>query len=265
MTFGDATAIEGEDGRYSAEVQDGWGLAGVTNGGYLMAMAGRAMAAETRGRHLVSITGHFMNPANPGAVSIEVEQLKSGSRYTTARATMSAGTKILLSVTGSLAEPSSIATDAAVVRGSPPDLPPPEECQRAESSENSLFPPPLVDRIDMRLHPADAAALAGEPSGVAEMRGWWRLLDDESIDPFAIVLAVDSFPPAVFNMNLPMSWTPTLDLTVHVRDPGPHVWLMCRTQTRFVTGGFLEEDAEVWDDQGNLVALSRQLALVGRG
>jgi len=42
-------------------------------------------------------------------------------------------------------------------------------------------------------------------------------------------------------------------------------WLRCRFTTRFVSGGFLEEDGEIWDGDGRLVAQSRQLALVPRG
>lgn len=44
--------------------------------------------------------------------------------------------------------------------------------------------------------------------------------------------------------------------------PGPG-WLRCALATRFITGGYLEADGEIWD--GNrLIARSRQLTLVLR-
>lgn len=266
MSFREASAVEPlGNGRYQARLHDGWDIMGVTNGGYMMAVTGRAMVSETDNRVPVSATGHFLNPGRAGDVEIEVIELKSGRTFTTQRAVMrdSEGT-ILLSVTGSLATPASNTRSMALMAGSPPELAPPDECVRAVAAGDAPFPPPLVDLVDLRIHPEDAQALLGEPSGSALVRGWFRLPQGETIDALAVLLCSDAFPPAIFNADLPMTWTPTLDLTVHVRNPGPHEWLRCRFRTRFVTGGFLEEDGEIWDDGDNLVALSRQLALVGR-
>ena len=41
-------------------------------------------------------------------------------------------------------------------------------------------------------------------------------------------------------------------------------WLRVRISTRNPGGGLLEEDAEVWDSAGRLVAQSRQLAVLPR-
>ena len=60
-------------------------------------------------------------------------------------------------------------------------------------------------------------------------------------------------------------WVPTInwrvDFKAHPREgSGP---LRFRFGTRRVTGGFLEEDGELWDGEGRLVAVSRQLAMLG--
>jgi acyl-CoA thioesterase len=96
------------------------------------------------------------------------------------------------------------------------------------------------------------------------MRGWFRLRDGEPLNAHAVVMATDSLAPAIFNSHYPTGWTPTVELSVQVRNPNPQGWLACRFTTRFVTDGMLEEDGELWDEEGRLVALSRQLALVPR-
>jgi hypothetical protein len=56
-----------------------------------------------------------------------------------------------------------------------------------------------------------------------------------------------------------------VELTWHMRAvpaPGP---LAVETRCRHVGGGWFDEDAEVWDAAGRLVAQSRQIARVGRG
>jgi hypothetical protein len=56
-----------------------------------------------------------------------------------------------------------------------------------------------------------------------------------------------------------------VELTWYMRAvPAPGV-LRVAARCRHVSGGWFDEEAEVWDSAGRLVAQSRQLALVGRG
>jgi hypothetical protein len=72
-------------------------------------------------------------------------------------------------------------------------------------------------------------------------------------------MLVDALPPATFDLGT-TGWVPTLELTCHVRAvpaPGP---LAVRQRVRHVAGGRVDEECDVWDSTGRLVATGHQLA-----
>ena len=246
---------------WSGSIHPGWDIVGNANGGYLLALATRALVAAAERPDPVTVTAHYLSPGQAGDVRINTVILKRGKRFTTGTATMFSGTRPILAILGSLGDLSQ-AEGPELVEGGPPDLPPPDECIALVPGDT--FPPPFMGKVELRLHPEDAAFSTGHQSGHPQMRGWFRLPDGEPVDSVALLCAVDAFPPTAFNARLPVAWTPTVELTAHVRaNPAPG-WLRCRFSTRFVTAGFLEEDGEVWDSTGRLVGQSRQLALVPR-
>jgi acyl-CoA thioesterase len=91
------------------------------------------------------------------------------------------------------------------------------------------------------------------------MGGWVRFADGRPPDLRALALMADSLPPSVFNLGA-AGWVPTLELTVHFRAKPAPGWLLVGFRTRFLINGYLEEDGEIWDSKGDLVAQSRQLA-----
>jgi acyl-CoA thioesterase len=258
----DATAVERTgEGTWAGAIHPGWDIAGNANGGYLLLLAARALAEATGRPDPATVTGHYLAPGTPGPVTVDAAVVRAGRRFATATGVLRDGERPLLAVLASFT--TSPAGDGPErLDGGPPDLPPPEACVAVEAT--SSFPPPFMARIDLRLHPDDAGFATGEPSGEPLVRGWFRLRDDEPVDSLALLLAADAFPPTIFNARLPVAWTPTLELTAHVRARPAPGWLRCAFRTRFVSAGFLEEDGEVWDATGRLVAQSRQLALVPR-
>lgn len=248
---------------FAGDVKPDWDIFGVANGGYLMSIAARAMAEAAEGRLPVSLTAHFTRPISAGPVEVSVETVKTGRTFSTMSARVTAEHESM-TLLGSFAEPGTLGDETLYVAGEPPQMPPPEQCPQALPAVDAPLPPPLMAQFEERLHPDDAGPIAGRPSGEAVMRGWFRLHDEELLDPFTLFLVADAFPPAVFNAELPLAWTPTLEMTTHIRAIPAPGWLRGRFTTRFVSGGLLEEDGEVWDETGRLVALSRQLALVPR-
>jgi acyl-coenzyme A thioesterase PaaI-like protein len=262
LSFRDATALEPiGPGRYRATIAAGWDIAGNANGGYLLSILARAVTEATGQPDPLTITGHYLAPGRPGPATVEVVTHRIGGRHATAGATLSVDVRPLLVALAT-------ATDLATASGpehaetTPPPVPEPDDCVPIEPTDT--FPPPFMGRVELRIHPEDAGFARGTKSGQARMRGWFRLRDGEAVDTLALIVATDAFPPTIFNADLPVAWTPTVELTAHVRAAPGAGWLRCAFATRFITGGYLEADGEIWDGD-HLIAQSRQLALVPRG
>lgn len=260
MSFAADTAIDNSQHPYQSVIAEGWDIVGNTNGGYLLAMGARAMSEAAARPHPLSVTAHYLSPGRPGPVTIDPQIVKAGRTLTTVRASMQGETKTIIELLGTFGDLDSIEGPERV-DSDPPELPGVDDCPRAIHDPAVGFPPAIMDKLDLRLHPEDAQFLRGAPSGEPLIRGWVRLLDDEVMDVFGLLMATDCFPPTIFNANLPVAWTPTVELTAHIRGVPEPGWLRCRFSTRFISGGMMEVDGELWDDTGRLVAQSRQLAL----
>jgi acyl-CoA thioesterase len=264
MSFAAATAVHSAgEGRIETEIHDGWDIQGNANGGYLIAIAARAMAAACGRPDPITLTAHYLAPGRPGPARVDCRVLKEGRRFATLSATLASPERPLMQLLGAFGDLSAPDAGPEWIDGTPPDLPAPEDC--VSMGDDAGFSPAFHHRIDARLHPEDAGFRSGHGSGRAEIRGWFRLRDDEPVDPFALLMALDGFPPTVFNAIGVLGWVPTVEFTCHVRARPAPGWIRARFASRFVSGGALEEDGELWDSEGRLVAQSRQYALAPRG
>lgn len=245
---------------FAADVAAGWDIGGNANGGYLLAMVVRAMV-DAVGRPPLSVTAHYLAPVGPGPVVIDVVAIRVGRRMATVSAEMHRDGQPLLAVLGTFGVPA--VGDIEMIDGAPPDLPDFEDCV-AEPDQVVDLVPEFARRVDVRLRPGDHGFRTGSPSGRAEFAGWFAFMDRAPVDEIGLMLVADAFAPPIFNSGLAIGWVPTLELTVHLRArpaPGP---LRCVFRSRFGHGGLIDEDGEIWDSDGVLVAQSRQLALLPR-
>ena len=119
----------------------------------------------------------------------------------------------------------------------------------------------VYDHMDVRLDPDCTGWMTGKTlSGKSEFKGWIAFKEDRSFDLTAITLAADAFPPPVLASQGLIAWVPTLEFSVNMRNLPQSSWLKCIFRTRFISCGLLEEDGELWDENNELVAISRQIA-----
>ncbi len=270
-TFPADSAVERVEERlYRATVTPGYSVVeGAPNGGFIAAIGARALADALPHPDPVTLTTHFLAPPHEGPVLIEVEVLRAGGRHSTAVARMLQGEREVLHVTGTFTDLAGLAERGApsLLLAGPPELPAPEACAAVgpEAPEGAFRAPPIFARMEHRLHPDDVGWTVGRPSGAMRIRGWSRPLGGATATPLHLLLLADSYPPVIFDAGVPVAWAPTLELTVQVRRHPAPGWLRVVTSGRFLTDGYFEEDAEIWDAEDHLVALSRQLALAGTG
>ncbi|MFE1286146.1 thioesterase family protein [Streptomyces sp. NPDC058751] len=251
-------------GVYDIDLSAGWTIINAVNGGYLLAVLGRALADALPHSDPFTVSAHYLTASQPGPAVIRTELVRTGRTLSTGQASLfqydDEGREVeRIRVLASYGDLDSLPDDVRTT-ALPPVIPPMDQCF---GPQDAPAPIPgssaITDRLFLKLDPATLGWALGAPSGKGEMRSWFGLADGRDADPLSLLLAVDALPPTAFEIGL-SGWVPTVELTVHVRcrpAPGP---LRVSITTRNLAGGFLEEDAEVWDSQDRLVAQSRQLA-----
>lgn len=262
----DSRLVRSDGDRFEAALTDRWSIGSAPNGGYLAYVALRAALATVPHPDPFSVTTHYLRTATPGPAELRVEPVRVGKGHATVEARLLQDGKEVLRQLAVLGDLSAIEGPTAV-SVAPPELPPPEQCERGRAGPTSLLA--IADRLDVAMRPGDVSWMPG-PDGAprarserAELTGWLGLRDGRPPDAASLVFFADALPPPVLNLSSVVTpWVPTLELTVHVRArPAPGL-LRVRFTTRALMSGYLEEDGELWDAAGTLVAMSRQLARI---
>lgn len=249
---------------YAVEITDRWRvIGGAPNGGYLATLVLRAMRMQLAARGLdlpdpLTSTGHFVTAATPDPARIDIEVVRTGKRHATLSGRLTQDGHERLRVLATFGNLDRATGPTVETSGPPPDLPPLQDCQPSPARVDA----PLLRRFELRFIPGTIGGAVGEPSGEAIIGAWMRFADGRQPDALALPLFADALPPAALNVSDAVLWIATVELTVHVRRRPVEGWLRAQFETKLLLDGYLEEDGQLWDADDNLVAISRQLAVM---
>jgi acyl-CoA thioesterase len=261
--FDAAVAIETRGaGRYGGVVDDGFDGPAAPNGGVLAAMMLRAAQAELGpgAPSPRSIAAHYLEAPAHGPVEIEVEVLRRGKRVAVA--------DVRMLQEGTLACQATVVASAGRVqeagpRGRPPAAPPADSVEPYDMSA-VRGAPRIFSRVELR--PTFGPALFSR--GEQALTGGWMSLrgDDAPLDAARLCALTDLWWPAVFGTTDAPVYVPTLQLTVYLRatESERSAPVLGRFESRHAAEGHVEESAELWSADGELLAESTQLALLLR-
>lgn len=240
-------------GRWRATVREHWFVESGPNGGFLAALAARAMGEAADGeRSPRSLTLHYLRPPVVGELelSVTVERKGSSTTFTTLR----------FEQRGELVA-HALGCSALWREGQPEwdelERPPVARPERITPLAHGKGMPRFLANYELR--PLDAPRVGG----------WMRTAAPRAADPVLLAALTDAWVPAAFPKMEQPSFVPTIDLTIHWRAPvdaapGEHPFVLGLFTTRLAAGGAWEEDGELWSEDGVLLAQSRQLAIVRR-
>ncbi|MDX6275995.1 MAG: hypothetical protein QOJ72_123 [Nocardioidaceae bacterium] len=253
----DTASVPRGDGVRDLTLTDRWNTPlGKPNGGYILAAMLRGLREELEvDEPLVAAITYLASPET-GPAELRTSLVRRGRRVQTGEASLYEGERHIAQL---LASFGSRAGGRTLELGSPPALPAPDACFNPRDFPGAMPDSTIFDRVDYRLSSAPGWAV-GDPSGDPTAELWQRLADGREIDFPALAFLCDSYAPPVLELGDVGSMT--VQLTVHLhRVPVPG-WIATRLTTRHVVNGYHEEDCELWDEAGNLVAQSRQLAIL---
>ena len=258
----DAAAVEPlGDGRYAVDLSAAYTVLEALNGGYLqcvLANAAVAAASEAGAPHILATavsTNFISTPTTTSSVvTTTVRRVGRGASFVhvalsqnevvTTESLVTVGT---LDVTSTLRYQSSAA----------PQLAPLEECAVLVPHDRMA----MHQSLELRGDPASGEWWRGA-RGTGEITAWMRLADGGAPwNAWSVLFATDALVPATLPLGS-TGWVPTLQLTSYVRRVPASDWLRARQWCVVVADGLVDERCELFDDTGEMVAGSSQLAMV---
>ncbi len=257
MFHDDILLIERSPRVFESKVTGNWSVNDNPNGGYLMAILASAIMKLSDKKYTPIMTANYIARCVPGKAEVFVEEISRSTQFNRYEARLIQDGKEKIRALGTFMIGKKDCEIERYETGAP-ELEPVESCIKIpELPHYTLF-----KNLDMRIDPASAVWLQGRTAEKSEQKGWLKFRAGMNYDILALFLIADSIPPAIFVSQGPVSWVPTIELSTNIRNMPHTEWLRFILRTRFVTCGLLEADGEIWDDAGNLVSISRQIAQV---
>ena len=261
--FVEATAVRNDGVHHQALIDPDWFIWGPF-GGYLAALAMRAMAAQSAFGKPATFSCQYLNVGKAGAVRVEVELLKRGRAAECLRATLRQDGRPLLEAQSWI-----IADQLSGIEHD--DVPSPFACAPDGLNDWHGFGEELKSSIwhQIRRRPLAEFSCAPHANGPPRWACWLKLKDTFPANDFALraaraILWMDLAPwNAALNAH---GWptthlAPTLDLTVQFQPDlyaaaeNSDDWMLVETASPQARAGLFGANSRLWSTSGGLLAV----------
>ena len=268
--FQDALNLENtEDNKFLVNPNTNYFVGNTPHGGYLMAMMHKALTNILPHSTAISSSVQYLDRIDAAPFVLEVETFKISRGSSSGIVKLKQNSKTCTTFTGTCSDFEFMKGYDGLSKPLPEIFKDKDKKDYVKMNYDKIskgFTPAFIQQLECLVHPDHA---------------WWNRESDNNKDnearcsaflemeggipdQFCLSFYSDILPPVVSNKYGPLGWIPTITLTTHIRKLPLTPVVYADFRATDINKGYFEQDCNIWDLNGNLVASSRQLTRILR-
>ena len=265
--FQEAIKLEDiEDNKFIVNPDTNYFVGNTPHGGYLMALMHKALTSILPHSTAISSSVQYLDRIDAKNFELEVETFKTSRGSSSGIVKLKQDDKICTTFTGTCSDFQFMKGYDGLQKPLPNIFNENDKKDYIKMNYDKIskgFTPAFIQQLECLIHPdhawwnRDSNDKNNEArcSAFLEMQGGIP-------DQFCLSFYSDILPPVVSNKYGPLGWIPTITLTTHIRQLPSTSELYADFRATDINKGYFEQDCNIWDLNGNLVASSRQLTRI---
>ena len=265
--FQEAIKLENlEDNKFIVNPDTNYFVGNTPHGGYLMAVMHKALTRILPHSTAISSSVQYLDRIDAKTFELEVETFKTSRGSSSGIVKLKQDNKICTTFTGTCSDFEFMKGYDGLQKPLPNIFNESDKKDYIKMNYDKIskgFTPAFIQQLECLIHPdhawwnRDSNDKNNEArcSAFLEMQGGMP-------DQFCLSFYSDILPPVVSNKYGPLGWIPTITLTTHIRQLPSTSELYADFKATDINKGYFEQDCNIWDLNGNLVASSRQLTRI---
>ena len=238
------------------------------HGGYLMAVMHRALTNVLPHSTAISSSVQYLDRIDPEPITLEVETFKAGRGSSSGIVKLIQNNRVCTTFTGTCSDFNHMKGFDGLETALPKIFNDKDKSDYVALNYDEItkgFTPSFIHQLECSIHPdhvwwkreknTDSSQYDARCSAYLKMGGG-------KPDQFCLSFYSDILPPVVCNKYGALGWVPTITLTTHIRQLPTTEDIYADSKATDINKGYFEQDCNLWDLYGNLVASSRQLTRI---
>ena len=259
---------QNKDNSFSVEPNTDYFVGNTPHGGYLMAIMHKALTKVLPHSTAISSSVQYLDRIDPKPISLEVDVFKVGKGSSSGIVKLIQDERVCTTFTGTCSDFHHMKGYDGLEKPLPEIFNDKDKDEYINLNYDEIikgFTPSFIHQLECSIHPNQVWWKRGEEednSNYDARCSAYLKMEGGLPDQFCLSFYSDILPPVVCNKYGALGWVPTITLTTHIRQLPTTETIYADFIATDINKGYFEQDCNLWDLNGNLVASSRQLTRI---